>query len=209
MLNKFLKIGKEIVKELALSFFFVSLSIIIVHFCFQNEIELVFSLINKITIVRNENVKREISFDTVKKRLKSYPSYGSVYGKIKTVKIGMDLPLYYGDTPDILKYGVGHYAGSYFPGENGSIILAAHNNNGFFRRLPELQNGDTIVLETTYGTFSYEVYDAKVIYKTEKDKFPIQHNEEILMLYTCYPVSVLGYTNQRYVVYAKKVSEKL
>ena len=38
-----------------------------------------------------------------------------------------------GDTLDILRYGVGHYAGSFFPGEGGSVIFAAHNN--YFRKL--------------------------------------------------------------------------
>ena len=37
----------------------------------------------------------------------------------------LELPIYHGDTLKILRKGVGHYAGSYFPGENGTVLLAA------------------------------------------------------------------------------------
>ena len=41
--------------------------------------------------------------------------------------------------------------------------------------------------------------------ETETDKLPIQKNEEILMLYTCYNMKGSDKTQYRYVVYAKKV----
>ena len=51
----------------------------------------------------------------------------------------------------------------------------------------------------------YEIYDEQVVLETETDKLPIQKGEEILMLYTCYPVKDMEKTPYRYVVYAEKI----
>lgn len=74
-----------------------------------------------------------------------------------------------------------------------------------FRRFGELINGDIIEVKTDYGQFYYKIYDTKVIEETEMDKMPIQHDEEILMIYTCYPFNNTSYTIYRYVLYAKKI----
>ena len=47
----------------------------------------------------------------------------------------------------------------------------------------------------------------KVVKETNLAAFPIQHDHELLIMYTCYPInqSVVGRKTKRYVVYAKKV----
>ena len=113
------------------------------------------------------------------------------------------MPVYHGDTLDILRYGVGHLAGSYFPGEGGGIVLDAHNNEAYFGTLPNLAFGDEIVLVTIYGTYTYEMTESKIIHNTDEEALPVKTEEELLMLYTCYPPGYVGLTNERYVVYAK------
>ncbi len=206
MRKNIIKKGKEIMSEIALSFFFLALVIVLVHFFFAEEISLAVSLINKIAIVENKKAEN-ITFDITAKRLIHYPNYKEKYANLKISSIDLELPVYHGDTMDILRNGVGHYAGSYFPGEGGSVILAAHNNAGFFRKLPEMNLEDNIVLETVYGTFTYQVKKTKVALESDLSSFPIQEEEELLILYTCYPVTAIGYTNKRYVVYATKVGE--
>ena len=201
------KIGKEIMSEIALSFFFVALVIVLIHICFSAQIDLAVSLVNKFSIVENKKTEN-ITLDLVKKRLVHYPNYKEKYATLKIPSINLYLPVYHGDTMDILRYGVGHYAGSYFPGEGGSVIFAAHNNEGFFRNLPLLNIEDTIEVETVYGTFAYQVFETKIVLESDLSSFPVQDEEEMLILYTCYPVTAIGHTDKRYVVYAKKVGEK-
>ena len=107
------------------------------------------------------------------------------------------------DALDILKKGVGHSSGSYFPGEGGSIIYMGHNSKKMFRRFSELQKGNEIKVKTSYGEYVYKIYDMQLIKETEVDKLPIQRDKEILMVYTCYPFNNVGYATQRYVVYAE------
>ncbi|MBR3153151.1 MAG: class D sortase [Clostridia bacterium] len=162
------------------------------------------TLLNYFAVNLNDKKMTEIVYEE-QYGLRSYPEYGSEYATIEIDKIDVNLPVYFGSTLEILKDGVGHDSGSYFPGEGGSIIYMGHNSKNVFRRFSELQIGDMIKVNTTYGEFNYEIYDMKLIEEDEKDKLPIQRNEEILMIYTCYPFNNIGYTTQRYVVYSRLV----
>lgn len=209
MLNNLKKFGKEIVREIAISFFFVALFLLGYRIFLKEPIDKKISIINVMAVSpKSETVEeKKVEFDDITKRLKVYPKYGSIYATIKIPSISLELPVYFGDTKEILSKGVGHYSGSFFPGENGSIIMGAHNNAGYFRLLPNIKINDRITLDTVYGEFDYQVYDMKILYTSQEDQIPIVRGEEVLMLYTCYPVTAVGYTSQRYVVYARKVSE--
>lgn len=137
--------------------------------------------------------------------LKHYPNFAEQYATIKIKKIGIDAPIYFGATDEIILKGVGHDSGSYFAGENGTIIMCEHDYMNNFKRLGELKNGDIIEIKTDYGDFYYELYDEQVVLETETDKLPIQKEKEILMLYTCYPIKDTEKTPYRYVIYAKKI----
>ncbi len=206
MYKKMKKIGKEILKEIALSFFFCASIILLISWLYSKEIRFGISLINKIAIVENKK-SQPITYNEIKKRLDHYPNYKEKYGNLKIPTINVELPIYHGDSMDILRYGVGHYAGSYFPGEGGTIIFAGHNNTGFFRELPNINIEDKIEVETLYGTFYYQVTETKIISESDLASFPLQNESEVLILYTCYPVTSLGYTNKRYIVYATRIED--
>lgn len=137
--------------------------------------------------------------------LKHYPNFAEQYATLKIKKIGIDAPIYFGATDEIILKGVGHDSGSYFAGENGTIIMCEHDYMNNFKRLGELKNGDIIEIKTDYGDFYYELYDEQIVLETETDKLPIQKEKEILMLYTCYPIKDTEKTPYRYVIYAKKI----
>ena len=68
-----------------------------------------------------------------------------------------------------------------------------------------MKDGDIIEVKTSYGDFYYSVCDEQVVMENESYKLPIQNNEEILMIYTCYPFDSVGHTPYRYVVYSRKL----
>lgn len=203
MQNKVLQAVKATISSIIVALFVTAVILGIIKLFFGQKIGEIFLLVNKVSI-NIENKKEEPTKINVEKNtLENYPEYGTKYGTIEIDKIGVNLPIYYGDTLEILKKGVGHSSGSYFPGEGGTIIYMGHNSKKMFRRLGELQKGNEIKITTTYGEYTYKIYDMQLIKETELDKLPIQNEKEILMLYTCYPFNNVGYATQRYVVYAE------
>lgn len=208
MHKKWKKIGKEIAEQFGISFFFASLLFLVIYIFFSDQINTSLSLINMITITEGQMKEQEIKFNSIDKRLTNYPKWGSIWATLEVPDIGLIAPIYHGDTLDIIKYGVGHYSGSYFPGEGGSILFAAHNSRQFFMRLPELKEGAEIIIKASYGTFTYRLSYTKIIMGTDMKSLPIQTEKELLMMYTCYPVNTIGHKKKRYVVYAELVDFK-
>ena len=204
MQNKLLQTLKATISSIIVALFITGLLILVINLFFGQEIGEIFSLVNKVSITIDENKEvAETIISEEENKLINYPEYGTQYATIQIDKIDVNLPVYFGDTLEILKKGVGHSSGSYFPGEGGSIIYMGHNSKNVFRRFGELQIGNEIKVTTNYGEYTYKIYDMKLIKETETDKLPIQKEKEILMIYTCYPFNNIGYTTQRYVVYAE------
>ena len=137
--------------------------------------------------------------------LQRYPSFAEKYATLKINKINVNAPIYFGATDEILLNGVAHDSGSYFCGENGTIIMCGHNYMNNFRRFGELSNGDIVEVKTNYGDFYYRLFNSEIVHETETYKLEIQREKEILMIYTCYPFNSVGYTEYRYVIYAEKI----
>lgn len=201
---------KTVVTNVAIAFFFSAIFVLIYYYLLEERVSSFVTLINTAAIKKvSDEKEREVEYNFDQRQLISYPKFGKKYATLKIDKMNLKLPIYFGDTLKILRYGIGQYAGAFFPGENGTIILAGHNTSGFFKKLDVLQKGDKVVIETTYGTFTYEVDSSKVVKETDLSAFPIQHDKEMLIMYTCYPMnrSVVGRRKKRYVVYAYKVGD--
>ena len=118
---------KATIIELIVALFITVILLGIGYFLFGAKIEETMSLISKVSIGVSDS-SEVVNTVIDDKKIKNYPEYGTKYATIKIPKIDVELPVYYGDTLDILKKGVGHSSGSYFPGEGGSIIYMGHNS---------------------------------------------------------------------------------
>lgn len=137
-----------------------------------------------------------------------YPAKGDRYGNITISGTTVDAPVYYGDTNAILNKGAGTYMDDYrvgIPGESRTILVAGHNNT-FFSDLQHVEIGATVTFETHYGTYTYEIVDAKVMDYQDSSAYDFTRTDENLILYTCYPFDAMGFTPNRYFVYAEYVS---
>lgn len=204
MQDKLVQTLKATISSVIVALLITGILILAIYLFLGQEIGEIFSLVNKVSIAIEENKEQEpTKISEEKQSLENYPEYGTKYGTMEIEKIDINVPIYYGDTLEILKKGVGHSSGSYFPGEGGSIIYMGHNSKNMFRRFSELQKGNEIKVTTTYGEYTYKIYDMRLIKETEIDKLPVQKEKEILMVYTCYPFNNVGYATQRYVIYAE------
>ncbi len=201
---KIIKFLKAAIIPIIVAFLFVILTSYFFIYFGKEKFELATTLLELIT-VRTENKVEELKPILKEKKLINYPTYGSNYATLKISTIDVELPVYFGESYTVLKSGIGHDSSSHFPGEGGSIIYMGHNFKSSLKRLPEAAIEDEIEIETNYGNFKYNIYDTKIINETQVDLVPIQEEEEILMIYTCYPINNIGHAYQRYVVYAKPV----
>lgn len=211
--KKIINVLRTTISDIIVVLLFLLIVINIVNIFVENKISDIFSIIDMIAIKSEEekvNVnieeianKEEIKIDEEKKRLTKYPTLGEKYGQVKIESIGVDLPLYFGDSLEILKNGIGHSTWSYFPGEGGSILCMGHNYKTMLRNFSKLELGDIINVNTYYGEYNYKIYDMKIVEETDMSASPIQDEKEIFMIYTCYPFNNVGYATQRYMVYAE------
>ncbi len=77
------------------------------YLVFEYEIENAISVIKIMSVDTSLKEYKVTSFDE-NNTLINYPEYGTQYANIEIPKIDVDLPVYFGDTLDVLKNGVGH-----------------------------------------------------------------------------------------------------
>ena len=137
------------------------------------------------------------------------PTDGTQYAQLVCERVGLDAPVYWDDTSEILRVGVGQYLGSFLPGFGRMIVLSAHNTS-FFIPLEDVEVGDVFQYHTNYCDYEYEVTEIHVLDEKELAKEISKHQlveEELLIMYTCYPFDMgLGRKTQRFTVFAKRIS---
>lgn len=137
-----------------------------------------------------------------------FPESGEQYGNVSCEKLGLNAPVYWGDTGAILRMGAGQSKYTFPPGFGRTIILSAHNIS-FFNPLKNAEVGDVIKFDTNYETYEYRIVKAEVAKAADLE---IEFNDmlltekETLVMYTCYPFDAVVAVPDRFVVYCEKIS---
>ena len=97
----------------------------------------------------------------------------------------------------------------YQANKEGKTILLAGHNNTFFNDLQHAEAGATVTITTHYGVYTYEVTGTEILDYQDETAYDFTRTDENLILYTCYPFDALGFTPNRFFVYAKYVSGPL
>ncbi len=137
----------------------------------------------------------------------SKPSENTRYATLVCDRLGINVPLYFGDSDMALLYGAGQYAGSSLPGYGSPILIGGHNTT-YFSPLENVAVGDIFKIETNYGLYQYQVTSTSIVKDSDVDSAYSLSGGEQLILYTCYPFVTVtpGTKTQRMFVYANKIS---
>jgi sortase A len=121
--------------------------------------------------------------------------------RIQIPSIKIDAPVVQGDGWEQLKKGVGQNIGSSNPGQNGNVILSAHNDvyGELFRYLDKLQPGDQVVLYTQQRQYTYVVDRTAIVEPTAVEVMASTGSPTVTLI-SCYPYLV---DKQRIVVFAR------
>lgn len=106
------------------------------------------------------------------------------------------------------KGSVGHYPETQVPGELGNMALAGHRQMyGAPFDLPQIQVGDSIVIETEENWYVYKVTSDEIVLPTQTEVLlPVPHQPEaepdkyLITLTTCHPPWV---SNERWITYGE------
>jgi sortase A len=128
---------------------------------------------------------------------------GDVVARMRIPRIGLDVAVFEGATPAVLRKGPGHLPGTAEPGEAGrynNCVIVAHRDS-FFRKLRLLEPGDAVTLVTPWGPRDYRVVHRRII-KPEQVDVAAATSEPRLTLVTNYPFNWLGPAPYRLVLEA-------
>ena len=167
-------------------------------------IPVVISVILIIVGLRIINIKKledqQVKINIDKKERSNYPKIEGVWATLEIPSLKIKTNIYRGEET-LLNYGLLHHKESYFPGDNGTILITG--NNEYLKNISKLKSKDEIIIRTVYGTYKYKVEKTRIKNAEEFSKsLEIKNNEESLILYTTYP-ETKGYKTDRLVIYAK------
>lgn len=137
-------------------------------------------------------------------RLQASLEAGQPLGHIRSAERELDAFFVHGTRSgsDLTK-GAGHYPETSLPGRGTTFAVAGHRTTfgAPFRRINELERGDTIEVEVPYGSFRYRVFAHEIV---APDDWTVMRDRgfETLVLSSCHPV----YSDaERWIVYARLV----
>jgi sortase A len=121
--------------------------------------------------------------------------------RIQIPAIEIDAPVVQGDGWEQLKKGVGQNVGSANPGQNGNVVLSAHNDvyGELFRYLDKLAPGDQVILYTQQRQYVYVVDRTAVVEPTAVEVMASTGSPSVTLI-SCFPYLV---DKQRIVVFAR------
>lgn len=121
--------------------------------------------------------------------------------RLQIPRLNVDAPVVQGDGWEQLKKGVAQHIGSANPGQNGNVVLSAHNDvyGELFRYLDQLQPGDELIVFTQQRQYVY-VVDRTVIIEPTAVEVMASTGSPTVTLISCYPYLI---DSQRIVVFAR------
>jgi sortase A len=130
---------------------------------------------------------------------------GEVVGEIEIPNLALEAVIVEGDSPTLLRRGIGHLPETPMPGELGNVALAGHRDT-FFRSLRRIRAGDIITLRRFRGeAFQYRVESTSVVSPTDIDVLKPSSDRKLTLI-TCFPFDYVGAAPNRFIVRAVEVA---
>jgi sortase A len=158
-------------------------------------------LAEELTAMRRSFARGPVAVGTPERPRPSRPHRGSAMGRISMPSIGVRAVFVEGTRSSDLRKGPGHYEMTALPGSGKTVAIAGHRTTfgAPFRKIDQLDRGDTITLSLAYGEFRYRVFRHAIVDKADWSIIAPQR-AETLVLSACHPLYSAA---QRWVVFAR------
>ena len=129
-----------------------------------------------------------------------------IMGYVEIPSINVRLPIYHGESEDMLTKGAAHLEHTSFPigGESTHACISAHcgyPTQKFFDDIDELKNGDEIYIYVLDRMLKYTVVGTDVVEPDDSSKLEVVQGKDLLTLVTCTPY---GVNSHRMLVHAER-----
>lgn len=111
------------------------------------------------------------------------PDFGEMYAIICTESLGINVPIYWGTTTELLERGACQSSSSVVFGTIGNSVVSAHVDT-YFAELNKIKIGDKVEIYTNYGKFTYTVTEL-IEFSSKEKKYIAPNENSILTIYTC------------------------
>ncbi len=122
------------------------------------------------------------------------PTFGELYAIVSTDCLGIDVPIYWGTTPELLEHGACQSSSSVVFGTEGNSVISAHVDT-YFADLINIRVGEKVTIYTNYGKFTYTVKE-KIDFSSKDKKYIVPTEDNRLTIYTC-KHDLLGASDRR------------
>jgi sortase A len=153
------------------------------NIAFMDELKTTPENIGSGLIIKENNIIDGYNGETYENGEFIRPSFGEHYADLKCDVLGFDVPVYWGSNINLFELGACQSSGSVIIGSDGNTVISAHEDT-YFNKLSELEVGDKIKINTTYGEFSYTVREL-ISFKKTNSKYVVPTEDNRLTLYTC------------------------
>lgn len=115
-----------------------------------------------------------------------------IIGIMSIPKLNLKVAIGDGSNSEAMRYTVGHFLETAYPGEGGNFAVIGHRSykyGQFFNRLDELEKGDSISIKSGTKTYEYSVTEAMVV--EPEDTWVLDTTTQAsITLVTCTPVRI-------------------
>jgi sortase A len=122
---------------------------------------------------------------------------------IQIPKLGYAAAVREGVDSGVLYSGPGHYPTSMWPGNPGTVGVAAHNV--YWINFAQLVKGDEVDVQTRYGLYRYRVTGTAIVSPSDRTVLVPSADGYHLTLTTCWPLWAGAFATRRYVIFATQV----
>jgi sortase A len=126
---------------------------------------------------------------------------------IRVPRLGYSAAVKEGVTTSVLYASPGHYPETVWPGDPGTVGVAAHNV--YWINFPQLAPGDEIDLDTLYGTYRYHVTGSAIVNPDNRSVLVPNAPGYHLTLTTCWPLWAGAFATQRYVIFSDQYEPRV
>lgn len=129
----------------------------------------------------------------------------AVVGVLRIERLNLEVPIFLGASYDHMERGCAVISGTSAPlGQPTSNVVIAGHRGALFKDIEDIRPGDTLTIETKWGTLSYQAVESRIISPNDAEAVAIQDGRDMVTILTCHPY---GYALQRYLVFFERVSD--